>query len=45
MKIRFLDRSWHKTLSFAVLHLLIAVMVGYALTKYATSLVIHGGEG
>lgn len=32
MKIRFLDRSWHKTLSFAVLHLLIAVMVGYALT-------------
>lgn len=32
MKLRFLDRSWHKTLSFAVLHLLIAVMVGYALT-------------
>ena len=32
MKIRFLDRSWHKTLNFAVLHLLIAVMVGYALT-------------
>lgn len=32
MKLRFLDRSWRKTLSFAVLHLLIAVMLGYALT-------------
>ena len=32
MKLRFLDHSWRKTLSFAVIHLLIAVTVGYALT-------------
>ena len=32
MRHRFLGRSWRKTLSFALLHLLIAVMVGYALT-------------